>query len=571
MDTTKPRFLALLAVVVAGALVSAACSDADDDTDPPAATTAAAPTSVADEDDPVDTPASTTTSSATTTSTTVPSLPPPPSATEAPAHEETDAADDTTAEDAPAADDKPEPDDTTPEDAPAADVEPAPVASAFDGVGDSFYPFLGNGGYDVLHYDITLDVEPAERAIEAVTTITARSTEPLVTYSLDLHELDVAAVTVDGVDAAFSRYGHELAVELPDPLPAGAEFTTVVRYSGSPGAIDDPGVPFLALGWHWSDTASFTASEPLGSMTWFPSNNHPSDKATFEIRITVPEGLTAASNGVLTDETTEEGRTTATWVMDDPMATYLASVYIGEFERLDHGPADPDGPLLRDYVPVGAEPEVAEALSITPDVIDYFEDLFGPYPFDAYGTIVMPFEIGFALENQTLSLHGIDTLGPSFVIHEIMHQWLGNSNTLDDWSETWMHEGFAIYLTFLYQAERGDRDLDDTMARVYDFVAAEEAAPLMALELGEMFGLSPYYRGALALYALHRHTGDDLFKDILRVHYERGAGATTSTAAFLSTVWEWAGSEAVEVLEPWLYDETMPASPAPPPEESSDT
>ena len=524
MEMPKPGFLVLIAVLLAGALVSTACSGADDDIDPPAAaTTAAAPTSLADEDAPVDAPASTT-------------------STEAPAPDE----------------------ETTPEVSP--DAEPAVVANSFDGLGDSFYPFLGNGGYDVLHYDIALDVEPAERAIDAVTTITARSTEHLVAYSLDLHGLDVASVTVDGVDAAFHRYGHELAVELPAPLPPDAEFTTVVSYSGSPSAVDDPGVRVVALGWHWADTASYTASEPLGSMTWFPSNNHPTDKATFEIRVTVPEGLTAASNGVLADEATAAGRTTATWVMDDPMATYLASVYIGEFERIDHGRAGGDGPLWRDYLPVGAPAEVAEALAITPDVIDYFEDLFGTYPYDAYGTIVMPFPIGFALENQTLSLHGIDTLGPDFVVHEILHQWLGNSNTLDDWSETWLHEGFATYLTFLYLADRDALDLDATMGRVHGIVAAEEAAPLMGLELGEMFKLSPYYRGALAVYALHRHTGDDLFEEILRVHYERGAGSTTSTAAFLHTVWELAGSEAVAVLEPWLYDEAVPESPAPAPE-----
>ena len=451
---------------------------------------------------------------------------------------------------------------------PAPAAEPAATAGSFDGAGDSFYPFLGNGGYDVLHYDIALVVEPAEQAVEAVTTITARSAEHLAAFSLDLHGLDVASVTVDGDRAEFSRYGHELSVTLPAPLPPGAEFTTVVDYSGSPGTINDPGVPFLALGWHWTDTASFTASEPLGSMTWFPSNNHPTDKATFEIRVTVPEGLTAASNGVLADEATEAGMTTFTWNMDDPMATYLASVYIGEFERWEHGSDDPDGPLLRDYVAVGyrtagAGPDVQDALSVTPDVIGYFEELLGPYPFDAYGTIVMPFEIGFALENQTLSLHGIDTLDPMFIIHEVVHHWLGNSATLDDWSETWLHEGFAAYLTFMYQADRDGLDLDATMAWVHEAVADGKASPLMALEHGEMFGLSPYYRGALALHALRLHLGDAPFRETLRAHYEQGAGATTSTAAFLYTAWSVGGDEAVAVLKPWLYDEALPPPPEP--------
>ena len=115
-------------------------------------------------------------------------------------------------------------------------------------------------------------------------------------------------------------------------------------------------------------------------MSWFPSNNHPTDKATFEIRITVPEPLTAAANGILVDETSSDGNTTTTWRMDDPMATYLAAVYIGDFERVETN--EPGSPLIRDYVPRGA-PEIAEALSITPEVISYYEDLLGPYPFDA--------------------------------------------------------------------------------------------------------------------------------------------------------------------------------------------
>ena len=429
-----------------------------------------------------------------------------------------------------------------------------------EGVGDSFYPKLGNPGYDIIHYDIELDVEPSTNTISARTAITAQATDDLATFNLDLSGLEVLSVAVDGADAGFSRSGHELTVEPASPLTAGSQFEVQVAYSGSPEATDDPGVEFFTLGWQQQDDVIYTASEPSGSMTWFPSNNHPTDKATYEIQITVPEGITAASNGLLIDETTTDGRTTYTWRMDDPMATYLAAVYIGEFERIDHGPLYPDGPVIRDYVHSTAAPEIAEALAVTPDVIAFLEDLLGPYPFDAYGTIVMPFTLGFALENQTLPVHGQASIGPGIIAHEAAHQWLGNSVTLEDWSDIWLNEGFATYLHLMFEAGQFGADFDDTMAAIYAQLIAVEEIPPKGIEVEDLLGLTVYFRGAVTLHALRRHAGDEIFFEILRTHYDRSAGGTTNTEEFLGLVEEFAGPDAVDVVESWLFDETVPSS-----------
>ena len=158
---------------------------------------------------------------------------------------------------------------------------------------------------------------------------------------MDLSGLTVEDVRVNGSAAEYSRYNTELVIVPANPLAAGAEFLTEVRYSGTPEPISDPGLWFFELGWHNTEGVVFTVSQPSGSMSWFPSNNHPSDKATFEIRITVPEPLTAAANGILVEETSVDGNTTTTWRMDDPMATYLAAVYVGDFERVETN--QPDG------------------------------------------------------------------------------------------------------------------------------------------------------------------------------------------------------------------------------------
>ncbi|MDE0664061.1 MAG: M1 family metallopeptidase [Acidimicrobiaceae bacterium] len=464
-----------------------------------------------------------------------------------------------------AAPEEPEPD-TTP--APVPEELPAPTTTRppteAEGLGDSFYPFLGNGGYDVLHYNIDLNVDTEANEISALAGITASATKDLEEFNLDLSGMEVLAVVVAGadgsnpVDAEFTRTGHELSIQPGRLLTEGTVFTTSVLYTGWPEPLDDPGVPFFEVGWQEQEGVIFTVSEPSGAMTWFPSNNHPSDKATFEIRVTVPEGLVAASNGLLTSETTKGGKTTFEWRMDDPMATYLAAVYIGDFERIDHGPLYEGGPLLRDYVPSDSPPEVADALAVTPDVLLFLEELLGPYPFDTYGTIVMPFPLGFALENQTLSVHGNDTLIPWIIAHEAAHQWLGNSVAPDDWSEIWMNEGFATYLHLMFQSEEAGNDFNDDMAHLHAQLVGAGLGPPMGIVLEDLFGSSVYYRGAATLHALRLHAGDETFFEILRTHYDRSAGGTTNTAEFLALVDEMAGPDAVDLVESWLYDEAVP-------------
>ena len=438
----------------------------------------------------------------------------------------------------------------------------APPTEA-EGLGDSFYPFLGNGGYDALHYEIDLDVDPAANTISALTTITAQATKDLKAFNLDLSGLEVHSVTVDGAHAESWRSGHELTVQPASPLAAGSQFETEVAYSGSPEPLDDPGVPGAEIGWLHRDGVIYTANEPSGAMTWFPANNHPTDKATFEIQVTVPEGLVAAATGLLISETTESGETTSVWRMDDPMATYLAAVYIGDFERIDHGPLYDGGPITRDYLPRDAPDEMAQALSVTPDVIAFLEERLGPYPFDAYGTIVMPFPLGFALENQTLSIHGPASIGPGIIAHEAAHQWFGNSVSPDDWSDIWLNEGFATYLHLMFEAEHFGVDFDNTMAEVHAWLSANGIGPPKGIEVQDLFGATVYDRGAAALHALRLHAGDDTFYEILRTHYDRSAGGTTNTDEFLGIVDELAGPAAVDLVESWLYDETVPEFPPP--------
>ena len=435
----------------------------------------------------------------------------------------------------------------------------APAPTELDGVGDSLYPALGNGGYDVDHYSLALEVDVDRNELAAVATIEAVATDELDVFHLDLQGLEVLEVTVDGSEATVDRTGHEVVITPETPIPDAAPFTVVMRYLGTPEPIEDPVTPPDLGGWRQREDTVFVVSQPSGAMNWFPSNNHPTDKATFDFAITTDSDLTVVANGVLDGiEEVGGGQSTTTWRMDDPMTTYLAAVYIGDFELRES--VTDDGLRIRNYFPSAIADDLEGDFELTADVIEFFESLFGAdYPFDEYGSIVLPFSIGFALENQTISVHGLDATSPSIIAHEIMHQWAGNSISLGDWQDIWMNEGFATYLAYLYFEDRGLIS-DIEPIGMYAALRGGSIGPA-EVPIDELFGVSVYFRGAMALHALRVEVGDDVFREILATYYERFAGGDITTDEFLEVVDEIAGPDAVVVLDAWLYGDELPDFP----------
>jgi aminopeptidase N len=435
----------------------------------------------------------------------------------------------------------------------------SPGNSSLDGVGDSLYPQMGNGGYDVGNYDLALDVDVAKNQLDAVAVISATTTQELVTFNFDLHGLDVTSVLVDDVDATYERDEDELVITPAEPVAADVDFVVEIRYAGVPEPIEDPAVSFDTVGWQNREDVVYVASEPSGAKSWFPSNNHPSDKATFTFEITTDSALTAVANGVQTSIVNNGDSSTTTWVMDDPMTTYLAAIYVGEFELRESTTAS--GLRIRNYFPPALADDLEAEFELTGDVIAFYEELFGaPYPFDEYGSIVLPFDTGFALENQSISVHGLTSTDADTIAHEILHQWAGDSVTVAQWQDIWMLEGFATYLSYLYFEDRG---LESQFApeTMYGILETEPTTGPADVPIDELFGLSVYFRGGMALHALRTEVGDEAFRTILRTYYERNAGERVSTAEFQAIVKEISGSEAVRVLDEWLFGDDLPPFP----------
>ena len=457
------------------------------------------------------------------------------------------------------------------DDAELARGTPSPGAA---GVGDVLYPTLGNGGYDVAHYHLALRYATAEptQQLAGTVTILARATQALSRFDLDFHGDGFGAVTVDGRRADAQWDGDELVIVPPRPIQRGDLFIVRVADFTATPIVPDPtqflGAPFFATpdGSAWAGQSAF-------AHYIFPSNDHPSDKASFTFSIDVPAGTTAVANGVLVAQHTGGGRTLWLYDQEQPMATELAQVAVGAFTVLERG--SHDGVIVRDVVPTRLAAELEPKLAAVTDHLDFMAGLVGAYPFDSYGTLVVDTQLGFALETQTLSLFESQffALDPAqfepIMVHELAHQWFGDSVAPAVWSDVWLNEGHASWYEYTFQLDPDSDVFVEQARQVYALGDQFRAAfgPVGAPRSGnpvDVFNPNVYVGGALTLFALRQVVGDATFKDIERawVHVYRGRSA--STADFIALASRVAGQDLTDFLNDWIYGTTTPAMPGHP-------
>ncbi|MFB7503891.1 M1 family metallopeptidase [Streptomyces broussonetiae] len=428
------------------------------------------------------------------------------------------------------------------------------------GVGDPYFPEAGNGGYDVAHYGLTLDYTPATRHLTGTAVITATATQDLSAFDLDLAGLHVDSVTVEGEDARFSRAGQELTVRPRADLRKDQTFRTTVHYSGAPGTLTDP--DGSKEGWLPTADGALGLGEPVGSMAWFPGNDHPSDKAAYDITVTVPKGLQAVSNGELTGQSTRGGRTSYRWHTAEPMASYLATVAIGHFDIART--TGPHGLPILTAVDAGEAGDSADVLAQLPGIIKWEEDTFGPFPFSCAGVVVAGTgAAGYALETQNRpTFPGAPDTGT--VVHELAHQWYGDSVTPKSWQDMWLNEGFATYAQWLWTEDHGGPTAQQTFMDTYNgdddsIWAYPPAKPSGAAHISD----SPVYqRGAMVLHKIRQAIGDKAFFALLRAWPATHRFAYADTADF--TAWvqkQCPGKDFTGIWKTWLYGNGKPAHP----------
>jgi aminopeptidase N len=425
------------------------------------------------------------------------------------------------------------------------------------GLGDPFFPLAGNGGYDVSHYGLDLSYEPTGNQLTGTATITATATQDLSRFDLDLRGFSISRLEVDGHAATFTRDGQELIVTPRTRIHSGTEFTVVVGYAGTPTVVTDP--DFSIEGWVPTDDGAFVVGEPQGSPAWYPVNDNPRDKATYDFSVSVPDGLTVMANGVLVSHVTGGGRTTWLWREADPMAPYLATATLGRFDLTISTAGG-----VPSYAAVDPQLSTGNVLRKLPEIVDYYSSIYGPYPFTAAGAIVDSAKVvGYSLETQTKPV--FDRVPDETTLaHEQSHMWFGDSVTLTQWPDIWLHEGFATWSEWIWSEHEGNASAHQLFEHYYNTPAHDvrfwtpppgnPGTPFF------LFNGTIYVRGAMTLEALREKVGDLTFFQIMRNWAAENRYGNVATAGFIALSEQLSGMNLDDFFDVWLYQPEKPTS-----------
>lgn len=447
----------------------------------------------------------------------------------------------------------------------AASAEAAVNGSA--GLGDPFFPRAGNGGYEVSHYAISIGYRRSG-AIRASTTIravadTGAPLQSLGRFDLDFRGPRITRLRVDGAPAAHRRSGQELIVTPRHPLADGAPFEVKVWYEGKPGPVIDP--DGSQDGWIPTGDGAIVLGEPQGAPTWFPCNDHPSDKASYRIRIRTPHGLKAVSNGKLNQTRKQKSGLVTVFRQDEPMATYLATVGIGRYRihegRGKHSVAD----QYVQAVDTSFSGSAKVVHSRTGKAFRFLRGMLGSYPFYSVGAIIDPNTAGYSLETQTRPTYPA-VPSPGLVAHELSHQWFGDSVSLAAWDQIWLNEGFATYVEWLYSEERGGDTANQIFGQLYDGHGGGDGGfwnppPGDPGDPSKLFDATIYERGAMTLHALRLAVGDDDFFQILRDWVSDHEYGNVTTADFTALAEADSGDDLASLFDDWLFTPGKPPDP----------
>jgi hypothetical protein len=377
----------------------------------------------------------------------------------------------------------------------------------------------------------------------------------------------------------------KLKIDPKGYIKKGKRFKVDVSYAGTPEAIVDADtaldgwIPACAPAPLDVCDGAFVVNEPIGAQSWFPSNNYPTDKATFKTSITVPSTHVAFGAGELAKQTEDGDDTTWVWKEDDPTATYLTTGTVGLFDYEESEMTeDSTGEDIQIYTGIDsagtplAKMGVQESFDRIPEQSNYLSDKLGPYPFDSTGGVAdwAP-NVGYALENQTKPHYDGNDAGPSVNIytqlHELAHQWMGDSISPNTWLEIWFNEGWATFLTVYWDWEsEGGPPPEDFFADVYSQPAEYwELAPAdLDGDPANLFAGPVYDRSGAMIEGYREIVGDEIFWAFAQELNETYGYATISTDQFTKLAVKRSGLTGSDkqllkdYFEQWLYGTTKP-------------
>ncbi|WP_415923480.1 M1 family metallopeptidase [Streptomyces sp. WI03-4A] len=430
---------------------------------------------------------------------------------------------------------------------------------------DPYFPANGDPRYRVHRYELTLDYRPGPNRLSGTARINAiAGLAQLTEFQLNLADFRIGRVRVDGKQPQYTHRGGRLRIRPAKPPRPGAAFTIEVHWSGNPRPVASP---WGGLGWEETEDGALVASQPVGAPSWYPCNDRPADKASYLLSVTTPSAYAVVAGGRLLTRTTKASTTTWVYEQAAPTSSYLVGLAVGKYQTVLLGDPGPGGVPQHGHIPAHLLPRFSRDFARQPAMMELFQELFGPYPFDEYAVVVTEDELDVPVEAQGLSLFGanhVDGVRGSerLVAHELAHQWFGNSVSLADWRHIWLNEGLAKYAEWLWSERSGGRDAGQLAASAHRSLSALPQ-DLRLSDPGRklMFDDRLYQRGGLAVHAVRVALGDPAFFRMLRGWAEQHRGAAVTTASFTSHVARYAQEPLDGLFTAWLHETRLPPLP----------
>ncbi|WP_433059957.1 M1 family metallopeptidase [Dactylosporangium sp. CS-033363] len=430
-------------------------------------------------------------------------------------------------------------------------------------VADPVYPGYGNPGVDVLHYGLELAWAPETKVLTGTATLQLRAAADLSDVKLDFSKAySIDGVTLNGASVTGAVDGTKLTVAGKLAKDGLAEL--VIRYHGTPTTVAMPShrndVEPLGLT-VTKDGALWTMQEPYGASTWYPSNDQPSDKALYDISVSVPDGWSAIAGGTPKGKDGNLFRYSTT----TPVATYLTTLAVGKYKQ-ETGTGPGGLPLSYWYRP-GADDKALPYLRKSPQYLDWLAKHFGPYPFDSAGVLMVPSASG--METQQMITMGLPDYGSEAdfkrgfdadLLHEYAHQWFGDAVTPTNWNDLWLNEGWAEYAQFLYTNERDkvtDKQWED-WARTTDARLRKTLGPPGKPRADSFAESNVYICPALMLHQIHKQIGDEAFFALGTDWAQKNRGTAQDRASFIAFVNQHTGKDFTSLINTWLDSPTTP-------------
>ena len=426
---------------------------------------------------------------------------------------------------------------------------------------------------DVLHYDISLEVDPYKKMISGVVIITFELFSNIDELEIDLlNRYNVSGTLVNGMSLAFTHDEHKIKIDNPGlELFTGHRLT--IKYGGKPPIAKKP--PWDGgFTWENSDDGSHwigVSCQGNGAHVWYPCKEHPSDKANgVDIKITVPDPLVVASNGTLQSVRPKGNRwTTWFWKTEYPISAYNVNFTVGNFELVEKTGYVLDEPLPMVFYVLEESLDGARALlNEAEKYLNFYAQNFGQYPWmeEKFGLVETPY---WGMEHQTINGYGNNykktKLGYDFILfHEMGHEWWGNYLSVVDWADFWIHEGFDTYAEALYVEDKYgiessrnfiDQRYKKNIKNKFPIVSKKNA------RTGDKSGNDRYYKGAHVLHMLRYLIGDKTLRESLKEFISMPKELPhnqTSTKEFISLINENSGKKTDWFFSQYLYDHRLP-------------